>query len=104
MFEYCINNAVLSEALGDRTLYVQGSIDLLAIYPDGHIEFCDYKTDRITADERADRALLAAHMKEKHGDQLRQYAAAVEDLYGKRPSAIYIFSLPLGEAIEVDIS
>ena len=98
------DNAVLSEALGDRTLYVQGSIDLLAIFPDGHIELCDYKTDRITADERADRALLAAHMKEKHGDQLRQYAAAVEDLYGKRPSAIYIFSLPLGEAIEVDIS
>ena len=54
--------------------------------------------------ERADRALLAAHMKEKHGEQLRQYAAAVEDLYGKRPSTIYIFSLPLGEAIEVDIS
>ena len=98
------DNAVLSEALGDRTLYVQGSIDLLAIFPDGHIELCDYKTDRITVDERADRTLLVSHMKEKHGDQLRQYAAAVEDLYGKRPSAIYIFSLPLGEAIEMDIS
>ena len=98
------DNAALAEALGERTLYVQGSIDLLAVFPDGHIELCDYKTDRISAAERADPALLAARMREKHGEQLRQYAAAVADMYGKRPSAVYIFSLPLGEAVEVDIS
>ncbi len=98
------DNAALAEALGDRTLSVQGSIDLLAVFPDGHIELCDYKTDRITAAERADRTLLAAHMKEKHGEQLRQYAAAVADMYGKMPTAVYIFSLSLGEAVEVDIS
>ena len=98
------DNAALADALGERTLYVQGSIDLLAVFPDGHIELCDYKTDRISAAERADPALLAARMREKHGEQLRQYAAAVADMYGKRPSAVYIFSLPLGEAVEVDIS
>ncbi len=98
------DNTALAEALGERTLYVQGSIDLLAIFPDGHIELCDYKTDRITAEERADISLLAAHMKEKHGEQLRQYAAAVAEMYGTRPTAVYIFCLPLGKAVEVDIT
>ncbi len=92
-----------ADALGDRTLYVQGSIDLVCHYADGHIELCDYKTDRLTPEELADPSLLALHMKEKHGNQLLQYAAAVEEIYEQRPHKIYIFSLPLGEAIEIDI-
>ncbi len=96
-------NAAFAEALGERTLYVQGSIDLLATFSDGHIELCDYKTDHITPVERADPALLTARMTEKHGDQLRQYAAAITEMYGIRPSKVYIFSLPLGEAVEIAI-
>lgn len=93
-----------SEALGDRTLYVQGSIDILARFSDGHIELCDYKTDRITREEQADPSLLAAHMAEKHGSQLAQYTAAVEEMYGARPTKVYIYSLPLGEAVEIGSS
>ena len=96
-------NATLSEALGDRTLYVQGSIDLLGEFADGHIELCDYKTDRITPAERQDPALLSEHLAERHGHQLAQYAAAVEEMYGRRPSRVYIYSLPLGEAVEIAI-
>ena len=93
----------LSDALGERTLFVQGSIDLLCHFPDGHLELCDYKTDHITDAERRDPALLAARMTKAHRDQLRQYADAVEEAYGKRPAKAYIFSLPLGEAVEIQL-
>ena len=97
------DNPILSEALGDRTLLVQGSIDLLCTFPDGHVEICDYKTDRITPAERADPSLLRGRMQERHGDQLAQYAAAVEEVFGVRPTKAYIYSLPLGEALEISI-
>jgi hypothetical protein len=42
-------------------------------------------------------------MQEKHGDQLAQYAAAVEETFGKRPAKAYIYSLPLGDAVEIAI-
>jgi ATP-dependent exoDNAse (exonuclease V) beta subunit len=96
-------NPEFADALGDRTLFVQGSIDLLCFYPDGHVELCDYKTDHITAEERNDPALLQAHMADKHRNQIRQYAAAVEETYGLRPTKAYIFSLPLGEAVEMEV-
>lgn len=92
-----------AQALGDKTLYVRGSIDLVCHFADGRMVLCDYKTDRLTDDELTDRNLLAAHLKEKHGAQLRQYAVAMEELYSKRPDSIYIFSLPLGEAVEIDL-
>ena len=98
------DHADFAEALGDRTLCVQGSIDLVCHFEDGHIELCDYKTDRLTPEERADTSLLALHMKEKHGAQLKQYAAAMKERYHTPPHHVYIFSLPLGEAIEIDLN
>ncbi len=96
-------NPAFAEALGDRTLYVQGSVDLLATFPDGHMELCDYKTDHIRDHERENPSLLAERFRERHGDQLRQYAAAVAEMYGQRPSRVYIFSIPLGEAVEIAV-
>ncbi|MBR5123987.1 MAG: UvrD-helicase domain-containing protein [Clostridia bacterium] len=94
-------NAELAEALGDKTLFVQGSIDLLLIFADGHMEICDYKTDRITEAERGDPSLLQKRMQETHADQLRQYSAAVAESYGQAPTKVYIYSLPLGDAVEI---
>ncbi len=90
-----------AEALGDRTLYVQGSIDLLCEFPDGSIELCDYKADRITPEEKTHPDRLAQRMQKEHGAQLSQYATAIEELYGRKPSKVYIYSLPLGEAVEI---
>jgi ATP-dependent helicase/nuclease subunit A len=95
------SNPDLAEALEDRTLFVQGSIDLLCTFADGHMELCDYKTDHITPEERRDASLLQARMTEAHRDQLIQYAAGVEEMYGVRPTKAFIFSLPLGEAVEI---
>lgn len=91
----------LKEALGDRTLYVQGSIDLLCEYADGRLMIADYKTDRISRAERDDPSLLATRLGELYGSQLKQYAAAVREIYGREPDEVYIYSLPLGEAVRI---
>ena len=44
---------------------------------DGRLILVDYKTDRITDEERANPALLAARLKERHGHQLTCYANAM---------------------------
>ena len=97
-------NRELAKALGDRTLLVQGSVDLLCFFSDGHMELCDYKTDHITPAERSDPSLLQKRMQEKHGDQLSQYAVAIEETFGQRPTKAYVYSLPLGDAVEISIS
>ena len=94
-------NKEFAEALGERTLLVQGSIDLLCVFPDGHIELCDYKTDRIFPHEQKDISLFQKRMQESHGEQLAQYAVAVEETFGTKPTKAYIYSLPLGEAVEI---
>ena len=93
----------LAKLLEGRSLMVRGSVDLLCEFEDGHLELCDYKTDHITEAERKDPSLLAHRMTEQHRDQLLQYAAAITELYGKAPTHAYIFSLPLGEAVEIPL-
>ena len=92
-------NKELAEKLGDETLFVQGSIDLLLTMPDGRIILVDYKTDRITDEERANPALLAARQRERHGHQLSCYAEAIRDLLGREPNEMRIYSLPLGASL-----
>ena len=93
----------MATALSERAIIVQGSIDLLCFYADGSVEICDYKTDYISPEEKMDITLLRARMQEKHGDQLAQYAASVEETFGKRPIKAYVYSLPLGDAIEITL-
>ena len=92
-------NAALATALEGRTLYVQGSIDLVLHFADGHIEICDYKTDFVTKDEVANPTLLRTRLWERHGEQLLQYAAAIEEMYGRRPDALHIYALAAGTAV-----
>lgn len=94
-------DAALSEQLKGQELFVQGSIDLVLVDASGHISLYDYKTDHITEEERADRALLRSRLTERHGNQLNCYAMAVENLFGKRPDKTYLFLLALGEAVEI---
>ena len=67
--------------------------------PDGRLILVDYKTDRISDEERANPALLAARLKERHGHQLTCYAEAIRDLIGKAPDEMRIYSLPLGKSL-----
>jgi len=94
-------NEDLKKLFSGRKIYVQGSIDLIIETEGGEIILCDYKTDRVSYDERRDRALLEANMKEKHAEQLLQYSFAVEKIFGKAPSKIFIYSLSVGDTIEI---
>ncbi len=94
-------NAELRRLLADKKIYIQGSIDLIIESENGEIVICDYKTDRISAEERHDLALLTDNMKKKHGDQLSEYSYAVREIFERVPDRVFIYSLALGDAVEI---
>ncbi len=90
----------LKAQVGDETVFVQGSIDLLLETADGKLILCDYKTDRITEYEKAHPEVLLQRFRNAHGEQLSIYARAVRRLFGKDPDRILIYSLPLGRSLQ----
>ncbi len=91
----------LSMLVKDKKIFVQGSIDLILETEDGDIILCDYKTDRLSAKEKKDPALLSEAMKQRHKDQMLQYRYAISKIFGKEPSKIYIYSTVAGAAVEI---
>ncbi len=82
---------------------VQGVIDCLYEDSAGDLHLIDYKTDRLTPEERADKALAKEKLKAKHSLQLSYYAKAVELMFGKYPKTVEVYSLPLGDTLDVSI-
>ncbi len=91
----------LKAKLTNKKIYVQGSIDLLLEMPDGSIVLCDYKTDRMTREERNDTSLFISRIREKHSEQLIQYQYAIKKIFGKTPSKTFIYSFALNDTIDV---
>lgn len=91
-------NEALAARLEDYTLYVQGSIDLIVEDKAGQLWLFDYKTDRLGS---RDEGEIRAKLLRDHADQLAIYADATEDLLGRRPDHVCIYSLPLGRLIEL---
>ena len=83
-------------------ILVQGVIDLFFEDKSGNIILCDYKTDYLTPEELRDETLVIEKMKNRHGKQLEYYAMAIERFLGKSPDKILIYSLPFGEAVEIE--
>lgn len=108
-FNIMLPAAVFSEkqetaaALEGEKLLVQGVIDLFYTDENGDLILCDYKTDYLTPEEIADPSLAQAKLAERHRTQLSYYAAALERICGKRPDKVVIYSLPLGQALDIDI-
>jgi len=94
-------NEHLKSLVADKKIFVQGSIDLIIEKSNGEIIICDYKTDRVSAEEKRNPALLAENMRRKHADQLSEYKYAVINIFGRAPDKIYIYSVPLGTTIEL---
>lgn len=94
-------NPEIAALVEGKLLHVQGSIDLILVGKDGSITLCDYKTDHPTPEEKRDHALYRKRMIAAHKDQLSHYARAVKELFGKAPDRAFVFSLTLGEAIEI---
>ena len=90
----------MKEKMCGKKIYVQGAIDLILIFPDGTIHVCDYKTDRITDFEKNNVSIFYQRLRKTHKNQLSQYKEAITQIFGKEPEKMYIYSLPLGEAVE----
>ena len=93
----------LRQIVENRTIFVQGSIDLIIERENGEILLCDYKTDRISAEQKADRTRLIADMTEKHGEQLKEYRNAVSSIFGRTPAKMFVYSVMLGDTVEINI-
>ena len=91
------------DRLSGESIVVQGVIDLLVVKPEGDIILCDYKTDYITPEEMSDVSLLRDKMMSAHASQLSYYKTAVKKIFGALPKRTVIYSLPFGEAIDLDI-
>ena len=88
-------------AYGGRDILVQGVIDCIIEREDGSIILCDYKTDRLTKEELSNRSLAEKKLRDKHSMQLGLYSLAVERIFGRKPTGVEIYSLPLGDTISI---
>ena len=89
------------KALAGERLLVQGVVDCIIENEDGTIDVVDYKTDRMTREEKSDLSLAKAKLSCRHSQQLEYYSLACERIFGKKPSRLYIYSTPLGELFEL---
>ena len=91
------------EAISGKTILVQGVIDCVIENADGTLVVIDYKTDRLSPEQLSDRALAAGMLSERHSLQLSYYNEAVRRMFGKSPSAVQIYSLHLGDVVDVQM-
>ena len=87
--------------LENEKILVQGVIDCILEDSDGNLHLVDYKTDRLSSDELRDKSLAQKTLSEKHGLQLSYYALAIEKIFGKPPVSVRVYSLPLGDTVDV---
>ena len=92
------------EAYADRTLLVQGVIDCIVERESGELLLIDYKTDRLTKRELENRALATEKLTRSHASQLYYYKMAVEKMFGRPPVSVAVYSLPLGDTVEIKIA
>ena len=87
--------------LGEEKLAVQGVIDLVLIESDGEISLFDYKTDRLSKEERANQTLAQKTLQERHGLQLSYYAHAIEELFGRKCKKVCIYATNVSKLFEI---
>jgi ATP-dependent helicase/nuclease subunit A len=92
------------EIYGDRTVLVQGVIDCIVERDNGELLLIDYKTDRLTEKELKNKALAAEKLTRSHTSQLSYYKIAVERIFGRAPASVSVYSLPLGDTVEIKLS
>lgn len=80
---------------------VQGVVDCIFRDRDEKPALIDYKTDRLTKDELADKSLAEEKLLYRHRRQLTVYREVCSALLGEKIERTLIYSLPLGDTIEV---
>ena len=89
------------DALREEKIFVQGVIDCILVHENGEYSIVDYKTDRLSPPQKKDKRLAAQMLSERHGLQLSYYAAAATEIFGYPPQSLLIYSLPLGDTVEI---
>ncbi len=89
--------------LRDTGILVQGVIDCLIEDNEGRLHLVDYKTDRLTREEMADPTLAQKKLNGKHALQLSYYAMAVRKMFGREPSTVSVYSMPLGRTVPIEV-
>jgi ATP-dependent helicase/nuclease subunit A len=90
------------EAFSENEILLQGVIDCIIEDEQGELHLVDYKTDRLTKDELCDKELARITLSKKHALQLSYYAKAVEKIFSRTPKTVRVYSLPLGDTVDVD--
>jgi len=88
----------------DEKMLVQGVIDCLIEDSDGRFFLIDYKTDRLTKSELSCRALAEEKLRLAHSRQLGYYAEAVKIMFGKYPERCEVYSMPLGDTVDMKLT
>jgi ATP-dependent helicase/nuclease subunit A len=94
-------NPEAKAALLGKTLLTQGVIDCIIEGEDGSLHLIDYKTDRLTKEELENPRLGKERLRSTHQRQLSYYKRAILEMFGKEPRRTGVYSLHLGEEIEV---
>ena len=69
--------------------------------PDGTLTVIDYKTDRLSKAELESPALAEERLRRVHTIQLGYYTLAAEQIFGKKPSSVEVYSLHLGRCVKI---
>ncbi len=92
----------LREKLKGEQLLVQGVID--GFFMEGeNIVLFDYKTDYLTHLELSDPEKATKKLTDRHAQQLCYYKTALERIFSRKIDQVYIYSLPLGAEVRVNI-
>lgn len=100
---FCTLNEKLLEKLNDEELLVQGVIDCILEDSNGDIHLVDYKTDALSEKDLANKASAAKKLNDSHRRQLSYYSLAIERIFGKKPKTVRVYSLPLGDTVDINI-
>ena len=93
----------LSEAYRNERILVQGVIDICYFAKDGRLILCDYKTDHVPYEIRNDYEAIRNMLERSHAQQLKYYSYAVEEIFGRKPDEVLIYSLPYGDFFSIKI-
>ncbi len=100
--EFTENRELKARLAADETkICVQGVVDCLFTDSNGKTVLVDYKTDRLTEEELADKTLAAKKLSRRHRDQLLTYKRLCSEMLGRQIDQVVIYSLALGDTIEL---
>lgn len=94
-------NAELKSKLADCEILVQGVIDCVFESENGDITVVDYKTDSFRGKTARSKSEIYGILRERHTPQLNYYRAVCEKMFGREPKRVLVFSLFLGECVEI---